>query len=157
MPDQLILTLEMIAMRAFVLPAALLTALGLTLAMPAVAQTAGGGNPSSNKASNIMGSSVKPEVAPALPTPPVGPNASPVSFLQAAQTALAAGRTGEAQQSLEMAQTRLLDRSVPAFQTDRPSDDPAVKAISQALQALGMGDRTGSLAQIQLALQAVNK
>ena len=47
---------------------------------------------------------------PNLPTTLVGPNATPADYLRAAQQSLQAGRTGEAQQALEMAETRLLDR-----------------------------------------------
>jgi hypothetical protein len=65
---------------------------------------------------------------------------------------LASGRTGEAQQSLEMAQTRLLDRSVPYGQTNTPAQDPAVQRISQALQALGAGERATCMNLIQSAM-----
>ena len=82
--------------------------------------------PRSNRASNITPSDTRSSVAPNLPSPPIGENASPRAYLIAARGALAAGRTGEAQQSLEMAQTRLLDRSVPLFQTNTPARDPAV-------------------------------
>ena len=58
-------------------------------------------------------------------------------------------RTGEAQQSLEMAQTRLLDRSTPQFQTSDPSNNPAVSQISQALKALAHGDRAQTMQLIQ--------
>jgi len=42
---------------------------------------------------------------------------------------------------MERAQTRLHDRSTSVFQTDLPSADPTVARISQALHALGAGDR----------------
>ena len=61
-----------------------------------------------------------------------------MDYLRAAQSALQAGRTGETQQALEMAQTRLLDRSVPQAQTNNPSDNPAVTQVSQALKALAV-------------------
>ncbi len=80
--------------------------------------------PRSNRASNITPSDTRSSVAPNLPSPPIGENASPRAYLIAARGALAAGRTGEAQQSLEMAQTRLLDRSVPLFQTNTPPATP---------------------------------
>ncbi len=146
-------------MRALVLSTALLATLTVAGPAPALAQASdgsrAGSNPFSSQASNIAGSGNKPEVAPSLPTPNVGANAPASAFLQAAQSALAAGRTGEAQQALEMAQTRLLDRSVPLFQTNRPSDDPAVREVSLALQALGAGNRTGSLQHIQNALKSI--
>jgi len=125
-------------------------AAAVLIAAPALAQTAS--SPPSDRASHIApGAST---VAPNLPTPDVGPNAGPAAFLTAAQNAIAAGRTGEAQQALEMAQTRLLDRSVAIGTTGVPSDDPAVRATSAALHALGNGDKAASLDQIRIAIQA---
>lgn len=92
-----------------------------------------------------------------LPTPAVGENASAAELLRAARGALAAGRTGEAQQALEMAQTRLLDRSVPLGQTDRPSDNPAVGQIAQARQALLADDRPTCMRLIEAAIPAVSQ
>jgi len=73
-------------------------------------------------------------------------------YLRVAQGALAAGRTRETQQALEMAQTRMLDRSVPIGQTNNPSDNPTVKQISQALQALAGRDRATCMQLIQAAI-----
>lgn len=111
--------------------------------------------PRSNRASNITPSDTRSSVAPNLPSPPIGENASPRAYLIAARGALAAGRTGEAQQSLEMAQTRLLDRSVPLFQTNTPARDPAVDQISAALQALGSGDRARAMQIIDATIPQV--
>ena len=108
--------------------------------------------PMSDRASHIGPDAGPGLVAPNLPTPEIGEDASPVDLLRAAEGAVAAGRTGEAQQALEMAQTRLLDRSVPLGQTDRPSSHPAVQQISQALRALGAGDRAACLTFIQAAI-----
>ncbi len=105
--------------------------------------------PLSSHASNIDSSDTRSPIAPNLPSPAIGPNANAVDYLQAAQASLQAGRTGEAQQSLEMAQTRLLDRSVAHGQTDNPSDNPAVTQISQALKALAAGDRAQTMQLIQ--------
>ena len=80
------------------------------------------------------------------------PAAMPSDFLRAAQGALATGRTGEAQQALEMAQTRMLDRSVPLGQTNVPSDNPTVTQISQALRDLGTGNRAATMRSIETAL-----
>jgi len=91
-----------------------------------------------------------------LPTPAVGENASTADLLRAARGALAAGRTGEAQQALEMAQTRLLDRSVPLGQTDRPSDNPMVQQIAQARQALLADDRPACMRLIEAAMRQAN-
>jgi len=105
-------------------------------------------------ASNIDASDTRSVIAPNLPSPQLGPNASPADYLRAAQSALQAGRTGEAQQSLEMAQTRLLDRSVPMGQTNNPSDNPAVTQVSQALKALASGHRAQTMQLIQSAIPA---
>jgi len=111
--------------------------------------------PRSDRASNIGPRDTRSVVAPSLPVPPLDHDAAPADFLRAAQGALAAGRTGEAQSALEMAQTRLLDRSVPLGQTGVPSDNSTVRQISQALNALGAGDRATSMQLIQVALQSI--
>jgi hypothetical protein len=110
--------------------------------------------PMGTHASNIDATDTRSTIAPNLPSPPVGPNAGPADYLRAAQASLQAGRTGEAQQSLEMAQTRLLDRSVPLEQTGNPSGNPAVAQISQALKALAAGDRAQAMNLIQSAIPA---
>jgi hypothetical protein len=110
--------------------------------------------PMGTHASNIDERNTRSTIAPNLPGPSIGPNASPADFLRAAQAALQAGRTGETQQALEMAQTRLLDRSVPMGQTNNPSDHPAVTQISQALRALAGGDRAQTMQLIQAAIPA---
>jgi hypothetical protein len=108
--------------------------------------------PMGTRASNINSADTRSMIAPNLPSPPLGANASPADYLRAAQSALQAGRTGEAQQSLEMAQTRLLDRSVPQGQTNTPDQNPAVTQISQALQALASGDRAQTMQLIESAI-----
>jgi hypothetical protein len=110
--------------------------------------------PMGNRASNIDQNNTRSLIAPNLPSPSVGESANAVDFLRAAQSALQAGHTGEAQQSLEMAQTRLLSRSVPMQQTSNPSDNPAVMQISQALRALAAGDRAQTMQLIQSAIPA---
>lgn len=97
-----------------------------------------------------------PTIATALPAPALGEDAGPIDLLRAAESALAAGRSGEAQEAMEMAQTRLLDRSVPLGTAGVPSEQPAVKLISQGLQALAVGDRMTSVRMIQAAIQAAN-
>jgi hypothetical protein len=110
--------------------------------------------PMGTRASNIDQNNTRSMIAPNLPSPTVGANANAVDYLRAAQAALQANRTGEAQQSLEMAQTRLLDRSVPMGQTNNPSDNPAVTQVSQALRALAAGDRVQTMQMIQSAIPA---
>lgn len=141
-----------------------LAALLAVTALPALAQAPqmtdtgarpgneiGTGNslPRSDKASNITETDARSTIAPNLPSPPIDENAMPRDYLIAARNALAAGRTGMAQQSLEMAETRLLDRSVALFQTNDHSDNPLVMRIHEALRALGEGN-------ISLAAQIVD-
>ncbi len=128
---------------AFSLAASLLA--GAAQAQPSTAGTA-----------NIGPADTRSEVAPALPAPTLEMNAPPSAFLRYAQAAMIAGRMGQAQESLEMAQTRLLDRSVPLFQTNNPSQNPAVREISLALQALSTGDREAAIRHIQTAMPTVD-
>ncbi len=107
--------------------------------------------PYSDKSSNITPEDTRSRIAPNLPSPPVGENASARDYLAAARTALLQGRTGEAQQSLEMAETRALDRSVPLFQTNVAPRDPLVDEIEQARHALGAGDRGRAVQIIETA------
>jgi len=86
-----------------------------------------------------------------LPNPPLGENASAVDYLRAAHRALAAHHTRQAQQAVDMAQTGLLDPSVPLFQTNAPSTDPVVWRISEALQALAACDRGQCMQSIEAA------
>jgi hypothetical protein len=117
-------------MRALLLSATLLA--GLSAA--AVAQPAGG-------------TALTP-----LPSPDLPEGSRPSDYLRAAQGALAAGRAGEAESALEMAQTRMLDRSVPLGQTNYPSDNPTIGQIAQARQALEAHDRLACLQAIQTAI-----
>jgi hypothetical protein len=108
--------------------------------------------PQSNNSSNIGPQDTKSTIAPNLPSPNVGEGASPRRYLEAARTALLVGRTGEAQQALEMAETRALDRSVPLFQTGVPSKSPLVSEIQQALDALSHGDRGQAVKLVEAAI-----
>jgi hypothetical protein len=90
-----------------------------------------------------------------LPTPALSPEASPAEFLRAARGALAAGRNGEARSALEMAQTRLLHRVVDAGKEQEPSNDIAVKQISEAIGALASNDRMTCLRYIEFASQTL--
>ena len=126
----------------------------LLLALPAAAQTdpatgARPGNvigtgqslPLSDKASNATSGDTRSLIAPRLPTPSAGDDSSPRAFLEAALRALTLGHTGEAQEAMERAEARLLDRSVDAARADEPSGQPAVAAVGDARRALGTGDR----------------
>ena len=136
--------------------------LGMVLAAPAFAQTPantatgarpgnipGTGNslPRSGQASNIDQQDTRSVIAPQLPVPPVGENASPRDFLQVADQALARGRTGEAQEALERAETRLLDmRANPGPANGQVSEinGPMLDRINRALLALGKHDVRGA-------------
>jgi hypothetical protein len=108
------------------------------MALPAAVYAA---VPISDKASNITQDDTHSLIAPSLPPPPpVGDDASPLDYLKVAQAALAHHHTGEAQEALERAEARALDRAVPLFQTDKPIDDPLVAKIRQARLALGHND-----------------
>ena len=65
----------------------------------------------------------------------------------------AGGRTGEAQQTLERAEARALDRPVPLFQTGSSDQSPLAEDINRALQALGAGNRGQAVRVIEAALQ----
>lgn len=108
--------------------------------------------PLSNKASNIDQTDTKQGYAPTLPGSGLGADARPNAYLHVARDALAAGRTGQAQQALEMAETRLLDRSVVATQSNDTSANPRVAMITAAREALGHGDKSGAMQQIDAAL-----
>jgi hypothetical protein len=125
----------------YVLKLATFAVLGMTsIAGLAQAQT-----PMSSRASNITPADTRSSVAPALPTPMVGADAGVNAYLRAAHNALVAGHTGEAQQSLEMAETRVLSRVVSPDQASSADPDPAVSQIRNALQSLGDGDRGQAL------------
>jgi hypothetical protein len=114
-------------------------------------------NPTSDRASNIDATDTTSTIAPALPSPDLAPGSSPEEFLHAARSALATGRTGEAQQAMEMAETRLLDRSTPVFQTNDPSRSPLIAKIGDARRALGGGDRATSMTLLDQAIALATK
>jgi hypothetical protein len=148
--------------------AAIAALLGMT-ALSALAQTPSGADPAtgarpgheigvgdslprSDKASNIVPADTRSNIAPTLPASTLGDNAATRDYLKTARTLLVAGRTGQAQQSLEMAETRALDRSVPQGQTDTPRDSQFISRIHDARRALGGGDIVRTMELIDLAL-----
>jgi hypothetical protein len=108
--------------------------------------------PASMTASNIDQADSHSNIAPHFPEPKVGAVGSPEQYLMAAQTALAAHHTGAAQQALEMAETRLLDRSTPVNAAGQPDENPMVASVAAARQALGHNDMAGAKAAIKTAL-----
>lgn len=91
-------------------------------------------------------------IATLLPTPPVDPDAGPRPFLLAARSTLRLGRTGEAQEALERAETRLLDRAVLPANVESPDTQRAVLDVGDARRALIARDRPGALRAIDDAL-----
>ncbi len=108
--------------------------------------------PTSEKAGNISPQDTTSPIAARLPEPSISAYATVRDLLVAARIALVAGHTGEAQEALERAETRTLDRSVPLFQTSTPASDPLVTRISQALHALGDDDVAGALHLVSQAI-----
>ncbi|MEJ0018660.1 MAG: hypothetical protein WDN25_19295 [Acetobacteraceae bacterium] len=109
--------------------------------------------PRSSKASNIGPGDTHSTIAPTLPAPAVIANAVPHEYLRTARKLLVAGRhTGQAQQSLEMAETRALDRSVAAGQTNVADTSPFVSQIRDARRALGTGNIAQTIKLIDAAL-----
>ena len=144
-------------------PGALLVAAVLCLApacaQPARAQTAGRdtppglSGPASSRASNIGHADTPGGIAPHLPQPDAPEGSGPDALLRAADRALVEHRTGAAQEALEMAETRLLDRSTEIDASGRPDQDPRVLHVGAALQALGRGDIAAARAGIAVAIQ----
>jgi hypothetical protein len=136
--------------------------LTLGLSAPALAQSAawpyshqpgtGQSGPASSQASNIDSADAHSTIAPHLPEPAGGQNQSPERYLRDAQRAVTAHHTGLAQQALEMAETRLLDRSTPVGTANQPDQSPEIQAVSQALQDLGHRDFHGTETAITKAL-----
>ena len=107
--------------------------------------------------SNIGPSDTRSLIAPALPVPPVPSSDPPSLFLSAARRAVLAGRTGEAQEALERAETRLLDRDLGSANTLRPDNQQAVLAIGAARRALAARDRQGAIVAIDDALASADR
>lgn len=103
----------------------------------------GAGSPLSQRASNTTAANTRSEIAPRLPDPGAGAS-TPEGYMAAAQRALAAGRTGAAQEALERAETRLLTRSTDPSMAAAPADMPMVQQISAARRALASNDTAGA-------------
>jgi hypothetical protein len=108
--------------------------------------------PLSSGASNINGADTRSVIAPALPSADLGPNATAVDYLRAAQSALAVNQTGRAQSALENAETLLLTRSVALGTTADADQNPAVSSISAALRALANSDIQDAMNLVQQAI-----
>lgn len=110
-----------------------------------------GHQPGSTAASNTSPANTHTLWAPSLPVPMISDDAPPSAFLKAAANAIAAGHTGEAQEAMERAESRALDRSVRPSRAGEPSRQKLVQQISQARQALAAGDKMTALQLVQAA------
>jgi len=107
----------------------------------------------STRASNIIASDTESDIAPMLPTPEGGVNATPVDLLRSARDALTRRQTGLAQEALERAETRLLTRPLPPGAMMERSHNPMVNAIIDARHALGRQDIKEAEASVREALE----
>ncbi len=112
----------------------------------------GESGPASMKASNIDPATTHSTIAPHLPEPAGGRNAGWRNYLRDAERAIAMHKTGLAQQSLEMAETRLLDRSTPGDAAGQPSSSPVIQQVAEARRALAAGNMAGARTAIDAAL-----
>jgi hypothetical protein len=102
--------------------------------------------PRSDKAGNLNAATTHSELAPNLPAPEGVETVA--GLLATARTALAANQTGAAQEALERAETRALDRSIPAGTERVPDQEAQIGAITRARDALAAGDLRGAIAII---------
>jgi hypothetical protein len=130
----------------------MLLALAAVPALADVSPITGQPEPYSTRASNITPSNTRSEVAPALPAPATE---GPRDLLMTASQDLSANRTGAAQEALDRAETRILDRSVPATVSNVPDADQVVNLIAHARTALSNNDLQSAHAYVQQALQAL--
>ena len=77
--------------------------------------------------------------------------------MQAAAQAVAQQQAAPALEALGRAETRLISRSVPLFQTHAPSEDPAVQQIEAARAAVDAGDFPTAAAIIARATPLVQQ
>jgi hypothetical protein len=112
----------------------------------------GQSEPFSNRASNINQSDSRSQIAPRLPTPGGGENASPEMYLRDAQRALGQNRTGAAQEALERAETAFLNNPSNPAEPGGQVGGPMQQAVEQARQALGNGNRTQARQLVDQAL-----
>jgi hypothetical protein len=142
--------------RLFVIP----LAMAATGILPALSLTGSAqAQPVGTPASNLKPIDLRSVIAPALPVPPVPSADPPSAFLIVARSAAELGRTGEAQEALERAETRLLDRDddLPAQAASVPNSQQAVVAIGVALQALATHDRQAAIIAIDDAIAAADR
>jgi hypothetical protein len=76
-------------------------------------------------------------------------------WLSQADQALRGGRTGQARELLERAETRMLSRSIPVTMSGQPVQGPVVDNIAAARRALESQDRSGAMQSIASAQAAL--
>ncbi len=106
---------------------------------------------SSTEAANISAADTRSNIAPALPTPQAAGD-STQAYLRAARSAIEAGQTGAAQEALERAESRALDRDVAPSEAGAPAQSPTIQQIGEARQALSVGNPQAALQAIAAAL-----
>lgn len=111
----------------------------------------GAGSPMSQRASHITAADTRGEIAPRLPDPGAA-ESTPEGYIAAAQRALAAGRTGAAQEALERAETRLLTRSTDPTMANQPDDGPMVRQVADARRALSTNNVAGAREALGMAM-----
>ncbi len=124
----------------------------LTGARPGHIAGIGDSLPRSDNAGNISGADSRSPLAATLPDPGVDAAASTREYLTAAHGALVAGHSGQAQQALEMAETRLLGWAMFNAADARPPSGTLITQIRDARQAIGSHDNVEALRLIDLAL-----
>ena len=127
--------------RSVVLVALSMIAAGPTLAQTPLVRSAG------------LPALVAPAERP--PTQLVPPGDAPRTYLLAARSAVERSRSGIALESLERAETRLLDQSAPAPQAMLPNVERTVLDIAVARRFVAARDRVGALRAIDDALARV--
>jgi hypothetical protein len=106
--------------------------------------------PNNAPPSDTHAATAPPLLGPALPA-----DEPPRAFLEAARRALEAGRTEEAREALERAETRFLNGPAAPVQASSPERQDAVLAIGEARRALAAYNRQGAVRAIDDALAAV--
>jgi hypothetical protein len=107
--------------------------------------------PRSDKAGNINAATTHSDLAPNLPAPAGADSVH--DLLVAARQALAANQTGAAQEALERAESRALDRDITPGTERIPDQSPQVAAITQARDALANNNLRGAIAIVDAALR----
>jgi hypothetical protein len=115
--------------RPLLMTSTMLVALAAAPAFAELSPVTGQPEPTSTVASNRDPSNTRSEIAPALPAPPVE---GPRDLLMAPSQDIGSRRSGAAQEALERAETRVLDRGVPPSMANAPDDSRVVDLITQA-------------------------